>query len=249
MSPLPFTQSTYQVQPTQNDSVRSANYLSVAGSINGVGDNDDFDMALLGQIKFHHAGKAGRFQYFGGAQVNLGSYNSSDKVLITDTAMHYPQKDLYFVCSGAVTAGFSYVIPVHPNFDWRIIGLEGTIGYEGGQYVKYRKALPGDYYEYIDRQNLQQLYFLTTELVFRKKKNGSKIAYQLAVGTHFKQLPTDEYDYDGNIYNFHTTVPAVVRNTVAFVGDPISFHLQFTGSRYFAGIGAGLTYQLGRNRK
>ncbi len=246
MSPVPYAQSSYHIQPTQSDSIQSANYLSLAGSFNALGNNLE-DNAQLVQFKFHHAGKAGRFQYFGGLQLNAGAYNFNENPGYYDSGwVNYPARRSNFVWAGALSGGMTYALPVSSNFEWRILGLEGSLGLEGGRYVNFRKDTPDNLFEYVDRDQLQPMVFLSTEMVFRRKKSGTKIGYQFAVGTNFKQMPYDYYYSGSSQWNTEMSIPAVVRNTLHITKDPISFHFQIFGSRYLLGLNTGITYRLSK---
>lgn len=234
MSPLHAAQSVYHVQPTQGDSNRSATYIGLAGSFNAIGEAVD-DNAQLGQFKLHHAGKLGRFQYFGGVQLNAGAYNLSSNYI--DSLIRGSRSR--FVWSAAVSGGMGYTIPVTPRFDWRIIGIEGNVGVEGGRYKDFRKSVPDSTYQYVDRSSVPRMFFATTEMVFTRRRTGTKIGYQFAIGSNFRTLPS-EYDD----YYYYDYTPLIIRNTLQITKDPISFHFQINAARYLLGLGTGITYRL-----
>ncbi|GAO44559.1 hypothetical protein [Flavihumibacter petaseus] len=248
MSSIPYAQSSYHVQPTLSDSISHANYVSLAGSFNAIG-RDLEDNSQLAQFKFHHAGTAGRFQYYGGLQLNAGAYNITDGLYEDSTFSEYPYRRSNFVFAGAVSFGAYYTLPVSKSFEWRILGVDGSVGYEGGKYVQYRKGLPNHLLGYVDKENFQQVYYLSTEMVFKKRRSGFKLGYQFSVGTTFRELPYDEY-YNGSssaVLNGYST-PAIVRNTLHLGNDPMYFYFQVYGSRYLLGFGTGITYRISNLR-
>ncbi len=254
ISPLPIAQSTYHVQPSQSDTFTHANYISLSGSFNAIG-RDLGDNAQLAQFKYHHAGKAGQFQYFGGVQVNAGAYNFDryDDPYIDPGAYPYPTRRSNFVFSGALSAGAAFVLPVAPTFDWRIIGVEGNMGLESGRYYQYRKSVPDSAIQYVDRRRLQDMYFLTTEMVFRRRRSGAKFGYQFGVGTNFRQVPyADNYYWSSGgsgYYDDGNTTHVIVRNTFHFAKDPMAFYFQVYGGRYLLALNTGLTYRIPSRRE
>lgn len=250
LSPVPVAQSSYHMQPSQSDSFQHANYLSLSGSFSAIG-RDIEDNSQLVQFKFHHAGKAGRFQYFAGIQANAGAYNFNENgsPWIDSLGNRYPNRRSNFVFSGALSGGFGYTIPVSSNFEWRVIGVEGNVGLESGRYFNYRKSVPDSAVNYVDRHRLQGLYFATTEMVFRRRRSGTKVGYQFAVGTNFRRVPYSDsyYDpYDPNYgYGYNNWSPAVVvRNTLHVNKDPMGFYFQIYGGRHLLALNTGLTFRI-----
>ncbi|MFT4023987.1 MAG: hypothetical protein QM664_09425 [Flavihumibacter sp.] len=243
-----MAQSSYHLQPTQSDSFNHANYLSLSGSFSAIG-RDLEDNTQIAQFKYHHAGKAGQFQYFAGLQLNAGAYNFDryGEPAVDAQGNKFPQRRSNFVFSGAVSAGASFVLPIAANFDWRVVGVEGNWGIESGRYYQYRKAVPDSLVAYVDRRRLQDMYFLTTELVFRRRRSGMKFGYQFAVGSNFTRIPySDSYYYSGsnNYYDDGKVNNVIVRNTLHFNRDPVGYYFQVYGGRYLATFNTGITYRL-----
>lgn len=250
ISPLPTIQSNYHIQPSQSDTFQHANYISFSGSFSAMGE-DLADNVQMGQFKFHHAGRAGQFQYYGGLQLNAGAYNfdAYGEPVFDAQGNQYPKRRSNFVFSGAIAAGANFAIPVAANFDWRVIGLEGSWGMESGRYYDYRKTVPDTLMAYVDRRRLQDMYFLTTEMVFRRRRSGAKFGYQFAVGTNFNRVPyNDSYYFPGSSNNNYNddgkSTQIIVRNTIHINRDPVGFYFQIYGARYLAAFNTGITYRL-----
>lgn len=249
ISPLPVAQSTYHVQPSQSDSFNHANYISLSGSFSAIGDNTE-DVARIVQAKYHHAGKAGRFQYFGGAQLNAGSYkfNFAGNPLYNDNTNFYPRHQSNFVFSAAAAAGMCYVIPFNERFDWRVLGVEGNWGVESGDYYQYRKSVPDSFVTYVDRRQVQDMYFVSSEIVVRRRRSNAKIGYQIAVGSNFKKVPPSDagifpiIDYAGYPDKVNNII---IRNSLHFSKDPVSVYFQLYRGHHQVTFNTGITCRLG----
>jgi hypothetical protein len=250
LSPVDINSNYYHTIPMHSDSQKVATYASMvlhAGTANF--QNRDGLFGITGSI--HQSYQLGNhFQGFAGASLMMGSYhiarydiyeplgyppNYQDSVIRT-----IPYGDRFYGSIG-IHAGMNTFMSVHRGqFEWRIIGWEGSLQREFGDYQSFRRNLPDSIIDIEARYRTIGTLGGTTEFLF-KRRSGTEIGFKLAMGgtvTSNKRYYVGDQNDQRPFYvspGFHITK----KKYTGF--------MQMNFGVYAMSVQFGLTYRLGKN--
>jgi len=195
LSPFNGNAMTYYAKPLLADSAKSATYFSAtftAGDPNNeyytYDDNNKkqlSDNLEAFQFSFHRSHTSKFFQAYYGASFTTGTYE-----VTRYDSLHYEGNyagaDLskllgghkYFAGAGLV-GGINLVMPLRRGHEWRVLGIETSIGKEWGDYLNFRKSMPDSSAIAISKNDHYGYIGLTSELVFKKRQNTFGIKWAL----------------------------------------------------------------------
>ena len=188
LSPHHATTNYYKSMPMVADSVVAASYVSAIITAGGANHRLRDGVAAF-QGNFHQARQWNRFQAFYGADILVGVYdiepltfpgNHVDAVWINDRA------GSRFQAGYGVQGGINYALPFRHG-EWRILGLEGNMHREHGSYYSFRKAIPSDAANIIERNRMFRSFTISSDIM-GDFSDGSRIGYKLSYTQSFRRL-------------------------------------------------------------
>lgn len=241
VSPYPNIQTGYTVTPLLRDSLKVASYGSFAFT-NGSANHNLSDRVFIVQGKFHQSFQVAKnLQMFYGVQGSAGSYrvNWSDNYyypITVDPDLLPVKPGPKFTGSVGAIGGMNLIVPVSNRLDWKIIGIEGSVSREFGDYMTFREKVPDSIVTIVDRRNTPGSLGMFTDFNF-KLRNKKSMGMNFGGGTGFTQLkPANDYYRIRNsayfIAGYH------------FTSDRYTGYFQGRFGDYFAGFFCGLTYRL-----
>lgn len=245
-SPYTNLQHSYHVMPVITDSTHSANYISLA-STHGFGNDNWSDGLAIAQLKFHHAQTMGNFQGFLGAHAHAGFYRIDPSSYYNNYYRYDPWQDTIsqyngpagrkFTGSVGINGGLTYTLVLGRKLEWRILGIEASLGREFGEYLDVRKQIPDSVITYTDKRNTPVTIGGFTELVFKPSNPRFRFGYQLAVGSGIHRMSNTSIS-QGNL------TPMYVNNTFQFTMYRYTGYFQARVGDYFGGVQLGFSYRL-----
>ncbi|KYP12923.1 MAG: hypothetical protein A1D16_16630 [Flavihumibacter sp. CACIAM 22H1] len=244
-SPYTNQQNSYHVMPLLSDEKKTANYLTASATLGGSNDYLT-DEVYIFQGKWHVSHQFGsRIQGYFGLHGSAGLYDISSNAYSTndyDPATGQPiefngPKGNKFTGSFGSTAGLAVVIPLGNRAEWRVFGLESSIGREWGDYYKARRSLPDSVIDIADRRNTHLTLGGFTEWVFKPRNPDIRFGYQLAIGSSLHRLRND-------VNGFYNFTPFYINNTFHFTVRRTTGIIRFAAGNYFGAVQTGFSYRL-----
>lgn len=241
LSPHTQLQNSYSVTPLLRDSLKTASYGSFGLAAGGANDQLS-DNVFMAQGKFHQTLLIGNnLQSFLGIQGAAGSYrvNWENAYLpnVTDPRNLPVRPGTKFSGAVGLVGGIGLVLPVGRRLEWKVIGIEGSVSREFGEYQRFREKIPDSVVSMVDRRSWPATAGLITDFNF-KLRNNKSLGMNFGGGWTFTKLE-DKYNYyygnrQGGYFTggFHFTV------------DRYTGHFQSRFGNYFAGFQCGIAYRL-----
>jgi hypothetical protein len=233
-SPYTYTQNSYHVLPVSTDTKVTTNYFSINHNLALI--NTDADFVSLMQVKWHQALKLGTsVQAYYGANFNAGLYfRSGGSYYIEQPELN--QKDMFTAAAGA-TGGLVFTAPFSDRFEWRVVGIEGSVSKEFGRYMDFRNKSPDSLYYYSDKNSTPSTLGGFTELVFKARNGRLRFGYQFAAGSALHRIDSYYNPYDD-------FTPYYINNTFQFTADRYTGYFQIRTGTYYGGVQVGFTTRL-----
>jgi hypothetical protein len=240
LSPYPNIQTSYNATPLLRDSMRVANYGSV-GFTNGSSNDNLSDRLFIAHLKFHQSLLVGKnVQFFYGLQGSAGSYkvNWADYYsypYYVDPVRLHALEGGRFTGSAGLLGGVSLVIPMGHRFEWKVIGVEGSVSKEFGDYQSFRENIPDSLVTMVDRKSLPGSVGGFTEFNFAlKNKKSMGMKFGLGSGLTTLDSKVQYYNRINTMYyimGYHFTI------------DRYTGYFQGRFGDYFAGFLCGVSYR------
>jgi hypothetical protein len=202
LSPFTGSSNAYYAKPLLADSVKSAIYVTAVyttGNMNKAGGTSSYvddngtriysgtsatDPVHHFQLSFHRSHTTEYFQAYYGASISAGTYSISrydslytNKIVNVD--LINSQAGSKYFGGAALVGGINMVVPFKKTHEWRIIGVEASLGKEWGEYYEFRKNLPDSSANAVSKTDNYGSIGFTSEVVFKRGKNnfGLKAAW------------------------------------------------------------------------
>lgn len=182
LSPFNINCNTYYARPMLADSVKSAIYGSVLLT-NGTANDNAGDAVYNGQLSLHRSHTAKHIQVYYGANLALGAYKTgtysyNGNIAFLNQDEINGKSGSKFFGGGWLNGGVNLVIPIKQH-EFRVLGIESSLGKEWGSYYDFRKGLSDSAASSVFRDDRFGSVGLSTEMVFRARKAavGMKFAY------------------------------------------------------------------------
>jgi hypothetical protein len=241
----PFTTNShpYRTIPLKSDSIRSAGYLSAVFSMGG--SNEGLrDGVFAFQPSYYRAHNLKNFQAYYGAGLSLGLYDVSrysGKTKNVDTALINRLSGNKFV-GGAGIFGGANIVSSFGRTEWRVLGIEGTVQQEFGNYLGFRKKLPDTSVNAITRSKVSGTLGLYTDIIHKTRKGSAGVKF--AYGTSLQRIWGNFRDYT-RIPDIRTSiVPGYASFTFHVTKDQYTGFFQFNRGSYAGSLQLGMNYQL-----
>jgi hypothetical protein len=258
LSPFNGKATTYYAKPLLADSAKSAIYLSAEFTASSENDeyiiyDDNIDNKALSdnlysvQFSFHRSHTSKYFQAYYGATLTTGKYEVT-KYDSANYHSNYAHADMSNVKTGnkyfggaGIVGGINLLMPLNKGSEWRVIGIETSIGNEWGDYLDFRKSLPDSSASAITRGSHYGYAGLTTELVFKKRK-GNTFGMKMALGSSlFKTLELGLSEKRETYL-----VPLYFTFTAQYSRPKYTVYTQFNHTEHAIGIQFGASYKLSK---
>jgi hypothetical protein len=257
LSPFDGKATTYYAKPLIADSAKSAIYLS--GVVTASSENDEYtvydeenskslsDHLTSFQFSLHRSHTAKYFQAYYGATFTTGRYEVT-KYDSSRYRSNYAHADMsnvktgnkYFAGAGFV-GGINLVVPLNKGSEFRLLGIETSIGNEWGDYLDFRKSLPDSSASAINRKGRYGYIGLTSEVVFKKRK-GNNFGMKIGVGTSlFKTIELGRSE-KRNTY----MVPLYFNFTFQYSRPKFTVFAETSKAAHSTGIQFGASYKLSK---
>ncbi|SEW34980.1 hypothetical protein SAMN05428988_4254 [Chitinophaga sp. YR573] len=257
LSPFNGNATTYYAKPLLADSAKSATYFSAtftAGRPNNqyyTYDGDGYEKQLTDNLKafqfsFHRSHTSKYFQAYYGASFTTGTY----EVTRFDSLHYYgnyANADLskilgghkYFAGAGLV-GGINLVMPFRRGHEWRVLGIETSIGKEWGDYLDFRKSMPDSSATAISKNDHYGYIGLTSELVFKKRQNAFGIKWALGTSL-YRTIELGKSD-------LRTTyvVPLYFSTTFQYSRPKFTVFTQINATEHAESVQLGASYKLSK---
>jgi hypothetical protein len=241
-SPFNGNNAYYHAIPLQTDSIKGASYVSGVGSI-GSADDLGADHLFSFYGNFHRSFVFKNFNGYYGTNLSMGSFR------ITPFDYYSPgrNRDTLNTMAGTkffggygVHGGMNMVLQLPEKGEWRILGVELSIQKEFGDYLKFRKQLPIDQAEVIDKRSVFVTAGINTNIIFNLYPGSVGIKFALGTSLHkvYGVLP----GYRPNDY----IRPLYFTATLHFTKDRTTGFLQAHVARFAQGLQLGMSYRLGK---
>ena len=203
VSPYNGNHSVYHPIRMQSDTQSGAWYVRAAvagGSANDQGA-DEWLAVHTGVSGSHNTGP---FQAFYSLNVSAGNYQ------IEPWTNEQKKTGRFF--GGTGFEGGLNIVKSFGNSEWRILGMETSLHYEWGDYLRYRQRLADNQVDLLVKSPVYATVGGYTELVTRTAHTtyGFRLAYGTALGRHYKErFLFYDNDYDRLRYRYgHFTLHA-----------------------------------------
>ena len=180
-NPAHGTNHSYKAIPLRSDSIHSAIYVS---SLLSSGSNTPNDGIIALQPEIYRAHVFNHFQAYYGGTVGWGlykirRYKDPDYLLNSKQRFLNKNSGWKFFGTYGLDAGFNFVIGGKGLGEWRILGIEGSIQREYGQYYRLRQTFPDSIADLFTRKASYPFLAVTSEIVGKNRygSSGYKIAY------------------------------------------------------------------------
>jgi hypothetical protein len=257
LSPFDGNATTYYAKPLLADSAKSATYLGAAFTTGGPNneyytfDDDNSGKRLSDNLKsfqfsFHRSHTSKFFQAYYGASFTTGTYE-----VTRYDSLHYEGNyagaDLskvlgghkYFAGAGLV-GGINLVVPLPKGREWRVLGIETSIGKEWGDYLNFRKSMPDSSATAISRNDHYGYIGITSELVFKKRQNAFGIKW--ALGSSLYQT----IELGRSDVRTAYVAPIYFSTTFQFSRPKFTVFTQITGTDHSESFQLGASYKLSK---
>ena len=234
VSPYNGNHSVYHPIRMQSDSLQSAWHVHAAVALGGANDQgaDEWAAFHTGVSGSHNFGA---FQGFYSLNVSAGNYKIEPWGNMT--------KDHNRFFGGTGFEGGLNVVTSFDKSEWRILGVETSLQYEWGDYLRYREALPHNQVDLLVKSPIYATLGGYTELVTRTGNTivGFRLAYGTVLGRHYKKryLFYDNFDYDRLTYRYGNF-------TVHMGWGKYTGHLSALFATRANGLQLGMNYRLGK---
>jgi hypothetical protein len=225
------------------DSVKSAIYataLFTDGSANDKGNDGVYNA----QFSLHRSHTTKYFQAYYGGNIAVGRYNVSDYSYNNNRA--FLNKDEInskaggkFFGGGWLNGGINIVIPMKQH-EFRVLGIESSLGKEWGDYYDFRKGLSDSAASTIFRDDRFGSIGLCTEMVFRARK--SAVGMKFAYGESFYKNLNQERTVTKPFYlerGYYST-------TFSLTKEILTISMQLNAGAYATSAQLGFTWRLGQ---
>lgn len=193
-SPMHTNSNGYKAIPLHSEEVKSATYAT--GVLTSGFSNSglrDFNLGFIGSI--HRSHNFGRFQAFYGATGAVGNYHLNRDYLLGryDSLYNYNGSNKVYGAWG-FNGGINYVLPLRNGSEWRVLGTAVSWTREFGDYLSFRKNVPDDAVNAVDRHRDFTTLAFNSEFVFRVRKKGS-LGYKFGYVTSLNKLQDTHAPY------------------------------------------------------
>lgn len=180
VSPFNGNHHSYHPLPLQADSARSAYYLGAAIGFGAANDNETDQLSLF-QAHVSGGHNFRPLQVYYSLGLSMGKY-----IVAANNALW---RSSYFYGGGGAEAGINAVVPFR-NGEWRIIGVEGSLRQEFGDYLAFRKGLAPAAADLIVRNSRFSTFGGYSEVVFRGPylTSGIRLAGGTVLGKAYHHL-------------------------------------------------------------
>ncbi|HVV03678.1 MAG TPA: hypothetical protein VHC96_05610 [Puia sp.] len=255
VSPVNGYATQYHPLPQVTDSTHTAFYAE-AGFFSGSANTHGKDYLNAFHGSFTIAHHTGNLQAWYGGDLSLGTYHMG----YWDTSVGsrtYPiqstvpfQPDVLDNWSGAHSfgavgfhGGANVVVPMNGG-EWRVIGVEGSVNHEFGQYLAIRQKIPDSAASIIARGAAYGTFGINSEIV-GSTKNG-EFGFRMAVGTVIGNPYTNPHVYDYS--NGHSISYGYLCLSTHYTYQKYTFYGQLNFATKADGISFGLAYRLNKPR-
>lgn len=253
-SPVNGYANQYHPLPQIIDSAHTAFYAEAGFYSGGVNTNGrDYQNTFHGSFTIAH--HTDRIQAWYGGDLFLGSYHMGQW---DTTGYHtYPAQsevpfrpDVLNSYSGAHSfgsmgfhGGANFVIPMTKG-EWRVLGVEGSVNHDFGQYYHIRKKLPDSAASIIARGPNYGTLGISSELIGSTSNGefGFRMATGWALGKPYNR--TNVYDYKREKYVSY----GYFSMTTHFTHDRFTLYGQLNFATKADGVSFGLAYRLNKPR-
>lgn len=210
LSPKHAATNNYKAIPMVSDSLRSATYVSAMVHAGGANFRlRDGNLGFQGNI--HQSRQWGHLQTFYGAGMAIGLYDIEPYQFPgnqVDAAWINPRAGSRFYGSYGLHAGLNFALPFASGSEWRILGIEGNLMDEFGSYYRFRKEIPANGANVIERSNRYASFTFSSDLIGRFS-DGSTMGYKMAYTRSFRKL-------SGMVSNFNpvSAFPQYMSHTI-----------------------------------
>ena len=241
LNPFHGNNQPYRTTPMVSDSSHNGTYVS--GSISAGGANDQLaDGVFTFQGSFYQAHTFRNFQLYYGVTGTLGNYHINTDHHYDDLPnsnyLNTIDGDKFFGGAGGI-GGFSFVLPFENGNEWRVLGLEGNVQKEFGDYQDIRFAIPDSSAHAVDRNDLHGSIAFSTNFIKKFRKSGNAFGYKLAYVTSTNPVREDRYGL-----RRHSLRPGFISNTFHLTAKRITGFAQFNFGNYVANMQVGMNYRL-----
>jgi hypothetical protein len=242
LNPYPNLQNSYTATPVLRDSLPVANYLSGGFTI-AAANHRGIDEVYIGQLKWHQVRQIGQnFQVFYGFQGSAGSYkvdwpySSYEFQPYVDPDFMISSMGNKFTGAAGFTGGLSLIIPMGPRVEWRVLGIEGSVSREFGEYGSFRKNIPDSIVTMVDKKIWPASLGGFTELNF-KLRNKKSMGMQFGLGSGLSRV----YSHTEYLNKINT---AYFNAGYHFTYDRYTGYVQLRAGTYFTGGQIGFSCRL-----
>ena len=211
----------YHAMPVASDSVKSATYVNATVGLGAMNQRLRDDVFSF-QSGLHRSHVIGNLRMSYGASVAVGSYDVDPYgPFYPDTVSRIKKPGTKFFGAYGGYGAISAAAPMGRRGEWRVLGIEGSLFNEFGNYYTFRQNLPDSAATTIDRKKYLGSLGVTTEFVF-KGRSKNKFGMKFTLGSYLRSL--DFYDKYSSSYNRHddliffsSVYHATIKKSTAFV--------------------------------
>jgi hypothetical protein len=251
LSPFNGNSNPYYAKPLMSDSLKSAVYATGVLTL-GSANEDLSDEVSKFSLSLHRSHTFKYFQAYYGGSIAAGLYDVSHykadsfynfSPYVNVSAINSSAGTKYF--SGAsLHGGMNMVVPMSVRHEWRILGVEASLGREWGDYLDFRNKLPDSASDAIWKTDRYGTIGLTTEMAFKTTKGSW--GFKLARGISFyRTIELGEYDNNRQ----HYLRPSYFSAAFHVTRKKYTGFAQLNAGSYAANFQLGLNYRLGRMYK
>ena len=239
VSPLEGTSFQYHAIPMQSDSLKSATYVSANVSLGSSLSSNDFMYSFQGNI--HRSHNFGFLQAYYGAGILAGSYRFDrfDQYSYTPNGSGYRGVSPKFFGAYGINGGINAVFNFG-SFEWRVIGIEGSLYNEFGEYLNFRKNAPDSTSSIRETNSATKSLGGTTEFLWRRRR-GTVFGYKMALGGFF----IADKNFNG-LENYQK--PMYFSNTLHLTKGNMTAFWQINFGSYISTFQMGINYRLGNKK-
>lgn len=187
-SPDHATTNHYKPIPLTSESMKTASYLGLMGTVGG-SNHRLRDELFAFQANYHRTFQWDRLQGYYGGGASIGRYQVESYTFPgnhVDPAWINPRAGNKLHGSYGLQGGVNYVLPFRRG-EWRIIGFELNTLNEFGSYYHFRKEIPQDAANIVERSRWYNSFSLGTDIM-GNFSDGSMIGFKMAYSQSFRRL-------------------------------------------------------------
>ena len=254
-SPVNGYAAQYHPLPQITDSAHTAFYAG-AGFFSGSANTHGKDYLNAFHGSFTVAHHTGMLQIWGGPDLTLGTFHMGQWG-VDSLVRTYPRQstvpfdpEVLNTYTGAHSfgsvgfhGGANLVIPINSG-EWRVIGVEGSVNHEFGQYLAVRRKIPDTAASIIARGAAYGTFGVSSEIVGYTKNGEFGFRMGLGIVPGKPYTHPDVYDYSSGHYVSYSYLCLSTHYTY----QQYTFYGQLNFATKADGISLGLTYRLNKPR-